>query len=232
MSTVPITVVAIEDDTQIRRFLKISFEQQGYNYIEAVNGKEGVRLTASHNPDLLIVDLGLPDIDGLEVIKQVREWSNVPIIVLSARNQEKDKVAALDAGADDYLTKPFGVDELKARLRVALRHMTRRSTEIVSALFKTGELEVDLAARIVKVSGKEVHLTPIEFKLLALLIRHAGKVLTHRLILKEVWGPNSEYENQYLRVYMNQLRHKIEAEPARPKYLITETGVGYRLKVE
>jgi two-component system KDP operon response regulator KdpE len=169
--------------------------------------------------------------DGLEVIERVREWTKVPIVVLSARGQEKDKVAALDAGADDYLTKPFGVDELLARLRVALRHASRTASAEAETVFRHKGLEVDLEKRVVTVSGKEVHLTPIEYRLLTTLVKHAGKVLTHRQLLVEVWGPNAEFEHQYVRVYMNQLRHKIESEPARPKYLLTETGVGYRLKV-
>ncbi len=223
--------VVIEDDAQIRRFLKATLEANGFRYVEAETAGKGLIQCETQMPDLVVLDLGLPDMDGLEVIERVREWTRVPIVVLSARGQEKDKVAALDAGADDYLTKPFGVDELMARIRVALRHSARPQAAEGDAVFRHGELEVDLEKRVVTVSGREVHLTPIEYRLLATLAKHAGKVLTHRQLLVEVWGPNAEFEHQYVRVYMNQLRHKIEAEPARPKYLITETGVGYRLKV-
>jgi two-component system KDP operon response regulator KdpE len=223
--------VVIEDDVQIRRFLKATLEENGFKYVEADTAKKGLVQCETQMPDLILLDLGLPDMDGLEVIERVREWTKVPIVVLSARGQEKDKVAALDAGADDYLTKPFGVDELMARLRVALRHSARTESADAETLFRHKGLEVDLERRIVTVSGKEVHLTPIEYRLLTTLVKHAGKVLTHRQLLVEVWGPNAEFEHQYVRVYMNQLRHKIEAEPARPKYLLTETGVGYRLKV-
>ena len=223
--------VVIEDDGQIRRFLKATLEENGFKYVEADTAKKGLVQCETQMPDLILLDLGLPDMDGLEVIERVREWTKVPIVVLSARGQEKDKVAALDAGADDYLTKPFGVDELLARLRVALRHSARTESADAETIFRLKGLEVDLERRIVTVSGKEVHLTPIEYRLLTTLVKHAGKVLTHRQLLVEVWGPNAEFEHQYVRVYMNQLRHKIEAEPARPKYLLTETGVGYRLKV-
>jgi two-component system KDP operon response regulator KdpE len=223
--------VVIEDDVQIRRFLKATFEENGFKYVEADTAQKGLIQCETQMPDVIVLDLGLPDLDGLEVIERVREWTKVPILVLSARGQEKDKVAALDAGADDYLTKPFGVDELMARLRVALRHSARTESSDAETVFRLKGLEVDLERRIVTVSGKEVHLTPIEYRLLTTLVKHAGKVLTHRQLLVEVWGPNAEFEHQYVRVYMNQLRHKIEAEPARPKYLVTETGVGYRLKV-
>ena len=223
--------VVIEDDVQIRRFLKATLEENGFKYIEADTAKKGLIQCETQMPDVIVLDLGLPDMDGLEVIERIRQWTKVPIVVLSARGQEKDKVAALDAGADDYLTKPFGVDELMARLRVALRHSARPDSAEAEPVFRLKGLEVDLESRIVTVAGKEVHLTPIEYRLLATLVKHAGKVLTHRQLLVEVWGPNAEFEHQYVRVYMNQLRHKIEAEPARPKYLVTETGVGYRLKL-
>jgi two-component system KDP operon response regulator KdpE len=222
--------VVIEDDAQIRRFLKATLEENGFKYLEAETARRGLVQCETQMPDLVILDLGLPDLDGLEVIETVREWSKVPIVVLSARGQEKDKVAALDAGADDYLTKPFGVEELLARIRVALRHASRAGSPEAESVFRHEDLEVDLGRRLVFVSGTEVHLTPIEYRLLATLVKHAGKVLTHRQILVEVWGPNAEFEHQYLRVYMNQLRHKLEPEPARPRYLVTETGVGYRLK--
>ena len=220
--------VVIEDDAQIRRFLKVTLEENGFKYVEADTAKKGLIQCETQMPDVVILDLGLPDMDGLEVIERVREWTKVPIVVLSARGQEKDKVTALDSGADDYLTKPFGVEELMARVRVALRRSAKTDGEPV---FKHKGLEVDLEKRIVTVSGEEVHLTPIEYRLLATLVKHAGKVLTHKQLLVEVWGPNAEFEHQYVRVYMNQLRHKIEPEPARPRYLLTETGVGYRLKV-
>ena len=224
------TAVVIEDDAQIRRFLKATLEENGFKYVEADTAKKGLIQCETQMPDLIILDLGLPDLDGLEVIEQVREWTKVPIVVLSARGQEKDKVTALDSGADDYLTKPFGVEELMARIRVALRHSAKTDGGDGETMFRHKGLEVDLEKRIVTVSGKEVHLTPIEYRLLATLVKHAGKVLTHRQLLVEVWGPNSQFEHQYVRVYMNQLRHKLEPEPARPKYLVTETGVGYRLK--
>jgi two-component system KDP operon response regulator KdpE len=225
----PVAVV-IEDDAQIRRFLKATLEENGFKYVEAETAKKGLIQCETQMPDLVILDLGLPDLDGLEVIETLREWTKVPIVVLSARGKEKDKVEALDAGADDYLTKPFGVEELLARVRVALRHAARAGSPDAEPVFRHDDLEVDLANRRVSVAGREVHLTPIEYRLLATLVKHAGKVLTHRQILVEVWGPNAEFEHQYLRVYMNQLRHKLEAEPARPRYLVTETGVGYRLK--
>ena len=220
--------VVIEDDAHIRRFLKATLEENGFKYVEAESAKRGLVQCETQMPDVIVLDLGLPDMDGLEVIERVREWTKVPIVVLSARGQEKDKVTALDSGADDYLTKPFGVDELMARVRVALRRSAKTDGEPV---FRHKGLEVDLEKRVVSVSGKEVHLTPIEYRLLATLVKHAGKVLTHKQLLVEVWGPNAEFEHQYVRVYMNQLRHKLEPEPARPKYLVTETGVGYRLKV-
>jgi len=225
----PVAIV-IEDDAQIRRFLKATLEENGFKYIEAECGKKGLIQCETQMPDLVILDLGLPDLDGLEVIETLRQWTQVPVVVLSARGKEKDKVEALDAGADDYLTKPFGVEELLARIRVALRHAARAGSPDAEPVFRHGDLEVDLALRRVSVAGKEVHLTPIEYRLLTTLVKHAGKVLTHRRILVDVWGPNAEGEHQYLRVYMNQLRRKLEAEPARPRYLLTETGVGYRLK--
>ncbi|MCY3022412.1 MAG: response regulator [Planctomycetota bacterium] len=224
------TVLAIEDEAQIRRFLRATLGSEGYTLLEAETGEQALTEAASYPPDLILLDLGLPDMDGLEVIRRLRQWTSVPVIIISARGQEQDKVAALDAGADDYLTKPFGVAELMARIRVALRHANR--TEDESAVFESGDLKVDLARRLVFVGGQEVHLTPIEFKLLALLAKHAGKVLTHRQVLKEVWGPNYADDSHYLRVFVHQLRHKIEADPAQPKHLITEAGVGYRLRAQ
>jgi two-component system KDP operon response regulator KdpE len=221
----------VDDETAIRRFLRASLPPSDFDLLEAGNGEEGMRVVAQDRPDVLLLDLGLPDIDGLDVTKRLREWSNIPIIVLSARGQENDKVAALDAGADDYLTKPFSVPELLARIRVALRH-SQSGAEGHEPIFVSGPLRVDLASRQVFVRGVELKLTPIEYKLLALLVKHAGLVLTHKLLLHEVWGPEYDTETQYLRVYMTQLRHKIEAEPAKPQLLITEPGVGYRLRIE
>ena len=223
-------VVLIEDEPQIRRFLRTTLGSQGYRLFEAATGADGLVEAASRQPDVVIVDLGLPDIDGLEVIRRLREWSAVPIIVLSARGQEADKVVALDLGADDYVSKPFGADELLARVRVALRHKAGVARE--DAVFTTGELRVDLGRRHVFVRDQEVKLTPTEYRLLTTLIRYAGRVLTHRQLLKEVWGPNQTEEAHYLRVYMAQLRRKIEADPAQPRYLLTEPGVGYRLAGE
>lgn len=224
-------IVLIEDEPQIRRFLRVTLASQGYRLFEAVTGADGLVEAATRQPDVVIVDLGLPDMDGMEVIRRLREWSAVPVVVLSARGQESDKVAALDAGADDYLSKPFGASELLARIRVALRHAAGASRGD-DAVFAVGDLKVDLARRHVFVTGKEVHLTPIEYKLITTLVHHAGKVLTHRQILKEVWGPSHVEEAHYLRVYMAQLRRKLEADPARPRYLLTEAGVGYRLVTE
>jgi two-component system KDP operon response regulator KdpE len=226
------TVLVIEDELQIRRFLRASLLGHGYSFIEATTGKEGLTLAAAQQPEIIILDLGLPDMDGLEVTQSLREWSQIPIIVLSARGQETDKIAALDAGADDYLIKPFGVGELLARLRVALRHVQRPNPEQTDPVFRVGALHVDLARRQVHVHDTEVHLTPIEYKMLTTLIQHAGKVVTHQQLLRAVWGPNYATETAYLRVYMGQLRHKLEANPARPQYLMTEPGVGYRLCLE
>jgi len=221
-------ILVIDDETPIRNFLRISLESNGYRTTEAANAEQALRSAVSEPPDAVILDLGLPDQDGLEVLKRLREWSRVPVIVLSARGRESDKVEALDAGADDYLTKPFGVGELLARIRVALRHAA--STESSpKPVFVVGELSVDLVKRQVHLGEVEVRLTPTEYRLLTTLVRHAGKVVTHRQLLKEVWGPDSVEENQYLRVYLGQLRRKIERDPTRPRYLITESGVGYRL---
>ena len=225
-------VLVIEDEPQIRRFLRATLSAHGYRLVEAATGQEGLMHAATHQPEIVILDLGLPDLDGLELTQQLREWSTVPIIVLSARGQESDKVAALDAGADDYLTKPFGVGELLARMRVALRHTARTAQEPGEAVFTVGDLRVDMARRQVFVTDQEVHLTPIEYKLLTTLVRYAGKVVTHHQLLREVWGPGASSETHYLRVYMGQLRHKLEANPARPRYLVTESGVGYRLRTD
>ena len=222
-------VLVIEDEPALQKFLRATLSTQGYDVVTAARGDEGLRLAAAAPPDLIVLDLGLPDTDGIGVTRSVREWSSVPIIVVSARGREQDKVVALDAGADDYLTKPFGVGELLARVRVALRHVAAVRHEATEPVYEFGELRVDLSRREVSARDKPVRLTPIEYKLLAALVRNAGRVLTHRQLLTEVWGPQCVEENHYVRVYMNNLRNKLEAEPARPKYLLTEAGVGYRL---
>jgi two-component system KDP operon response regulator KdpE len=223
-------VLIIEDEVQMRRFLRASLTSNSYQVTEAGTAEEGLTQAAARNPELILLDLGLPDQDGLVVTQRLREWAKTPIIVISARGREEDKIRALDAGADDYLTKPFGVGELLARIRVALRNAARG--ELGSSQFSLADLQVDLIRRIVLLKGSEVHLTPIEYKLLATLIQHAGRVITHRQLLKEVWGPGSSEQTQYLRVYMRQLRHKLEQNPSRPRYLTTEPGVGYRLRTE
>jgi len=218
--------LVIDDEVQIRRLLKISLEANGYRVYEAANGETGLAEAAQRRPDVIVLDLGLPDLDGVTVLKRLREWSSVPVVILSVRDQEEEKIAALDSGADDYLTKPFSTGELLARLRVAQRH-AKPSPD--TAVFQNGNLEVDLVARLVKVKGKPVKLTATEYALLQLFIRHAGKVLTHRQILKEVWGPTYQEQTHYLRVYMTHLREKIEDIPSQPELLITESGIGYRL---
>jgi len=215
----------------MRRFLRAALGGTEYDLVEASTAREGLAQAAGRNPDLILLDLGLPDADGIDVARQIREWSRTPIIVLSARGQERDKIAALDAGADDYLTKPFGVGELLARMRVALRHAQTPEGD-GQPVFEGGGIRVDLARRQVFRGEEEVHLTPLEYKLLACLVRHAGMVLTHRQLLKEVWGINAINQTHYLRVYMTQLRHKLEADPTQPRLLLTEPGVGYRLRVE
>jgi len=225
-------ILLIEDEPQMRRFLRITLQSQGYRLVEAAAAQEGMMQATTRNPDVVLLDLGLPDLDGLEVTKRLREWTQTPIIVISAREQERDKVRELDAGADDYLTKPFNAAELLARIRVALRHTSRRDSGQQEPIFVLQNLKVDLSQRQIFVDDKEVHLTPIEYKLLTVLIRHAGKVITHSQLLKEVWGPAHVNEIQYLRVYMTQLRHKLETDPARPRLLMNEPGVGYRLKYD
>jgi len=225
-------ILLIEDEPQMRRFLRTALTTNDYRLVEAETAKEGLAQAAARNPDVILLDLGLPDRDGLDVARELREWSGTPIIVLSARGREQDKVAALDFGADDYLTKPFGVAELLARIRVALRHAALPPGSAPEPIFEAGELRVDLADRRVWRQGREVHLTPTEYKLLATLVRHAGKVLTHRQLLKDVWGANYVNQSHYVRVYLAQLRQKIEADPARPRLLVTEPGVGYRLLAE
>jgi two-component system KDP operon response regulator KdpE len=225
------TIIIIEDEVQIRRFLRTTLISEGYQVIEAEIGKQGLTEAATRKPDLVVLDLGLPDMDGVEVVRELRAWSSVPIVILSARSQESDKISALDAGADDYLVKPFGVGELLARIRVALRHVYSAASN-EEGVFSVGELKVDMMHRKVTVKGREVHLTPIEYRLLTVLIKHAGKVLTHQLLLREVWGPNYVERAHYLRIYMGTLRHKLEQDPARPRFLLTEVGVGYRLAVD
>ena len=219
-------ILVIEDEPQMRRFLRAALGAQDYRLVEATTARDGLAQAASRNPDIVLLDLGLPDRDGLEVTRELRQWSAAPIIVLSARHREPDKVEALDLGADDYLTKPFGVEELLARIRVALRHAAQPVGGSPEPVFEAGDLRVDLARREVRRGGQEVHLTPTEYKLLTLLIRHAGKVLTHRQLLKEVWGVNYADQSHYVRVYMAQLRQKLENDPARPRRLITEPGWG------
>ncbi|MBZ5587661.1 MAG: response regulator [Acidobacteriia bacterium] len=231
MVTAEPLVLIVDDETPIRRFLRLSLVGEGYRVVEAATAAEALERIVAQRPDVVILDLGLPDRDGLDLTREVREWSGVPIVVLSAREKENDKVAALEAGADDYLTKPFGIGELIARLRVALRHAALAEVPAGEAVFTTGDLKVDLVRRLVFVGEREVRLTPIEYRLLAVLVKHAGKVLTHRQLLHEVWGPEYGDENHYVRVYVAQLRRKLEVDSARPRYLRTEPGVGYRLTV-
>jgi two-component system KDP operon response regulator KdpE len=219
-------ILVVDDERQIRRLLKVALTGHGYEVLEAAGGQEGLQLAVAQRPDLIILDLGLTDTDGLEVLRRLREWSAVPVIILSVREQESDKIAALDSGADDYVTKPFGMGELLARIRVALRHRAGIENEPV---LKFDDLVIDLARRRVTVKGEEIRLTPTEYELLKNLSLHAGKVLTHRHLLRVVWGPGSESDTHYLRVYIGQLRRKIESDPSRPKHIITEPGVGYRL---
>jgi two-component system KDP operon response regulator KdpE len=232
MTDVRSKILVIEDEPTMQKFLRTCLSAEGYRLVETTHGKEGIDLARTHNPDAILLDLGLPDVDGMEVTRSVREWSERPIIVISARGQESDKIRALDAGADDYLTKPFGTGELLARIRVALRRTLRSGSDTPDATIVVGELRLDLEKRQVFSGGAEVHLTPNEYKLFTVLMRNAGKVLTHSHLLKEVWGPAYATQTQYLRVYMVQLRHKLERDSARPHYLLTEPGVGYRLKVE
>ena len=225
-------VLLIEDEPQMRRFLRAALENEAYRLVEAPTAREGLAQVAGQNPDIILLDLGLPDGDGIDLTRRIREWAGTPIVVISARGQEGDKVAALDAGADDYLTKPFSVGELLARMRVALRHAARAAGGPDEPVFTSGELRVDLEHRQVFVGERDVHLTPTEYKLLVSLVRHAGKVLTHRQLMKEVWGANTVTQTPALRVHMTQLRHKLERDPAQPRHLLTEPGVGYRLKAE
>jgi two-component system, OmpR family, KDP operon response regulator KdpE len=223
------TVLVVEDEPEIRRFLRSSLVAEGYAVVEADSAARGTINAGTHKPDLAIVDLGLPDFDGRELIRRIREWSSMPIVVLSARNQERSKIDALDAGADDYITKPFGVGELLARVRVALRHGARTPA---GPILDLGKARVDLKKRAATFEGRGVHLTPIEFRLLACLAQHLGMVVTHRQLLAEVWGPTHLQHTHYLRIYMKQLRDKLEEDPVQPRHLLTETGVGYRLVAE
>ena len=225
------TLLVIDDEPQVRRFLRSSLSPTDYKLLEAATGEAGIAAIASHHPDVILLDLGLPDIDGVEVTRRLREWTTTPIIILSARGQDEDKIAALDAGADDYLIKPFSLPELLARIRVAARHAELRS-EREGAVFTIGELKIHFANRVVTLGSDEVRLTPIEYKLLTTLARKAGRVLTYQQLLKEVWGPRYATQKQYLHVYMGHLRNKLEGDPARPRFLVTEPGVGYRLKIE
>lgn len=225
-------ILIIEDESKIQKFLAATLSARGYRPSTASTGREGLLQASLRPPDLVILDLGLPDMDGLEVTRQLRAWSSIPILVLSARGGETDKVSALDAGADDYITKPFSVPELAARVRVALRHAQEAGSVVKNPVFECGELRIDHARRQVFVRNAEVRLTPTEYKLLTLLAKHAGRVVTHQQLLTEVWGPAHATETQYLRVYMGQLRRKLEIEPARPEFIITEPGVGYRLPGE
>lgn len=222
-------ILVVDDEQSIRRFLQTSLTANGYTVFEATTGQEALAAVVNHRPDVVILDLGLPDIEGIEVTTRLREWTQIPIIILSVRGQETDKIAALDAGADDYLTKPFGVGELMARLRVVLRRMAHPNDE---PLFTADGLTVDLARRLVTVAGQEIQLTPTEYDLLRVLVTHAGRVLTHQQLLRQVWGMGYENEAHMLRVNISNLRHKLERNPARPQYIITEPGVGYRLRVE
>lgn len=225
-------ILLIEDEPQMTRFLRITLQGHGYSLVEADTGQKGLMQAATRNPDVILLDLGLPDMDGLEVTQRIREWSETPVIVLSAREQEQDKIRALDSGADDYLTKPFGAGELLARIRAAMRRTAMQRSGEKESVFVLGKLRVDLPKRQVFLDDTEIHLTPLEYKLLSILIKYAGKVVTHSQLLKEVWGPAYTGETQYLRIYMAQLRRKLEADPARPRFFINEPGIGYRLRLE
>ena len=230
MKEIQSTILLIEDERQMRRFLRVTLQSEAYGVLEAETAADGLTQAATRNPDVVLLDLGLPDMDGLEVIEKLRDWSAVPIIVISAREQEGDKIKALDRGADDYLTKPFGAGELLARIRAALRRAAPKSHDQGEAVFVAEELRIDFLKRQVYCGTREVHLTPIEYRLLTVLVKNAGRVMTHRQILKEVWGPPYVEQTHYLRVFMNQLRKKIEADSTRPHFLLNEPGIGYRFK--
>jgi len=224
------TILIVEDEPEIRLFLRTSLNVEGYRTAEATTGRRGLIDAGTHKPDLAIIDLGLPDIDGIDIIRRIREWSSMPILVLSARAQERSKIDALDAGADDYVTKPFGIGELLARVRAALRHGVRSGSG--QLVLRMGDAIIDLEQRVATRDGSRIHLTPIEFRLLAALAKHLGMVVTHRQLLSEVWGPTHQNDTHYLRIYMKQLREKLESDPVRPRHLVTDTGVGYRLLVD
>jgi two-component system KDP operon response regulator KdpE len=226
------TILLIEDELQMRRFIRVTLRSERYAVLEAETANDGLSQVATRSPDVVLLDLGLPDMDGLDVIEKLREWSAVPIIVISAREQEGDKIKALDGGADDYLTKPFSAGELLARIRVALRHAIPKQQGQEDAFFCAEDLRIDFLKRQVFCGTREIHLTPIEYRLLTVLVRNAGRVMTHRQILKEVWGPPYVEQTQYLRVFMNQLRKKIETDSARPCFLLNEPGIGYRFKLD
>jgi two-component system KDP operon response regulator KdpE len=232
MKETPATILLIEDERQMRRFLRVTLQSEKYGVLEAETATDGLSQAATRNPDVVLLDLGLPDMDGLVVIEKLREWSAVPVIVISAREQEGDKIKALDGGADDYLTKPFGAGELLARIRVALRRAVPKQQDQGEAVFVAEELRIDFLKRQVSCGTREVHLTPIEYRILTVLVRNAGRVMTHRQILKEVWGPPYVEQTHYLRVFMNQLRKKIETDSTRPRFLLNEPGIGYRFKPE
>lgn len=225
------TILIVEDEPEIRRFLRISLVNHGYSLLETPKGEEGLTLLAEKKPALVILDLGLPDLDGVSFTKRAREWTSVPIIVLSARTHEQDKIDALEAGADDYVTKPFGVLELLARIKVAFRHSEKSAGTVEEPVFTSGALKVDLNKRTVHVNGEQVHCTPIEYQILTMLVKNADRVVTQQVLLREIWGPGHAKQGHYLRVYVGNLRQKLEEQAARPKYLITEPGVGYRLRV-
>jgi len=226
MSTAAVAIV-VEDEPQIRRFVRTALESESWRVFEAGTLKDGLSEAATRRPELVVLDLALPDGDGIELVRSMRAWSNSPILVLSARGDEKDKIQALDAGADDYLTKPFGIGELLARVRALARRRGR--ADGAEPIFRAGDIEIDFSGRLVKRAGQPVHLTPIEYRLLTLLATNAGRVLTHRQILREVWGPSHVEHEHYTRIYMGHLRRKLEADPAQPRFLLTETAVGYRL---
>jgi two-component system KDP operon response regulator KdpE len=225
-TTKPATIaLVIDDEPQIRRLLRVTLEANSYEVFDAATGQDGIVQAAQRRPEIILLDLGLPDLDGVEVLKRIREWTRVPVIILSVRDREHDKIAALDAGADDFVTKPFSSGELLARLRTTMR---RSQPQAAETIFRTGKIEVDLAARVVRKNGTEVKLTPTEYALLRLFVVHAGKVLTHRQLLTEVWGPNAVEQTQYLRVHIAHLREKLEDDAGRPGFILTESGVGYR----
>jgi len=225
-------VLVVEDDRRMRRYLQSTLRDHRFRVVDAETGSEALRQASGHNPDLVVLDLVLPDLDGIQVTTRLREWTPAPILILSAHDQEQDKIAALDAGANDFLTKPFATGELLARMRVWLRHTQRAGADSLGSVLEVGDLRIDLERRLAFVAGREVRLTPTQYKLLAVMMRNAGKVLTHEQILFMVWGPAYTKETQYLRVYMNKLRQKLETDPARPRYFVTEPGVGYRLRAE